>query len=918
PEAYHDRIISVLEQDTAGRLVHPLLALLDQPLRASAYSAIESAFEIETDLTAILTHPLVEQLPAALNTLAIKGDDGALQKAIGDFFNEAPAREQLKSFFDGFAAADAWQEIKDLYGLTRLGDNLQLYLYLCDLRFGGSLYPVIYLPVTVTQREQSTEFHLELDSHLYVNKRAVDYAAQEVELPPPHCTMYGVDDRIVYLEPGASPVGQIDKILAKLQSLFDLDRRLTLTEQVGMAQSSRVRLSTAAYFAIFDRSDEALLNDYEALLTELNSGQPEVGALFEKIVHGLLIDEPVDASHEIRQLWDNMPIPDRLLTESPIPLNEEQRKILAALNNPKVNYVAVQGPPGTGKSHTITAIAFEAILSGKTVLILSDKTEALDVVEDKLTTVINRVRPDAKFRNPILRLGRTAGTYAKLLSHAAIGAIEDQLHAARAKQKELDENIHGIKERLAENIGGTIEQLTSIKLADIEAFQKLEAAVGRHVPELVAAIEKGPRPDLKEQLDGARAWRKTPQADAAVAFLENANPTTAGAAIRLMRKASLGSDLSLLAEHRNACSLFRTLRPSDARTLQQFVLRYDALRMPLFGYLFRRGKVRALNAEVGQTLEVVNFIDLHQHLKDLRLLCELVPKAEAVMRAHGAAEDEFAELYEEIIHYNRPYPDYAPLLQLIRGLGKAVAQWELPGMASWTIGKDGRFVHVGEFVGFCMLVASLIELWRALTAHEAQVPVFDLVAERDELEQLCAAKMTFVMDDRFLNFVKQSAATATTLNTVIRTRQKFPTDTFERLRDAFPCIIAGIREFAEYIPLQQDIFDLVVIDEASQVSVAQAFPALLRAKKAVVLGDKQQFSNVKSAYASNERNTAYVSDIKDYFRRSISSRAELLVRASQFDVKKSILEFFELIRNFDIMLRKHFRGYQELISFSSE
>ncbi|MEI9966043.1 MAG: AAA domain-containing protein [Caulobacteraceae bacterium] len=42
-----------------------------------------------------------------------------------------------------------------------------------------------------------------------------------------------------------------------------------------------------------------------------------------------------------------------------------------------------------------------------------------------------------------------------------------------------------------------------------------------------------------------------------------------------------------------------------------------------------------------------------------------------------------------------------------------------------------------------------------------------------------------------------------------------------------------------------DLFDVIVIDEASQVSVAQAFPALLRAKKVVVLGDSKQFSNTK-------------------------------------------------------------------------
>ena len=38
------------------------------------------------------------------------------------------------------------------------------------------------------------------------------------------------------------------------------------------------------------------------------------------------------------------------------------------------------------------------------------------------------------------------------------------------------------------------------------------------------------------------------------------------------------------------------------------------------------------------------------------------------------------------------------------------------------------------------------------------------------------------------------------------------------------------KDYAEYIPLEPEIFDLVIIDEASQVSIAQAFPALLRAK----------------------------------------------------------------------------------------
>ena len=67
----------------------------------------------------------------------------------------------------------------------------------------------------------------------------------------------------------------------------------------------------------------------------------------------------------------------------------------------------------------------------------------------------------------------------------------------------------------------------------------------------------------------------------------------------------------------------------------------------------------------------------------------------------------------------------------------------------------------------------------------------------------------------------------------------FPIDKFADIQQAFPCIIAGLRDYAEFIPLEREIFDLVIIDEASQVSIAQALPAIIRAKKVLVLGDRQ-------------------------------------------------------------------------------
>lgn len=63
-------------------------------------------------------------------------------------------------------------------------------------------------------------------------------------------------------------------------------------------------------------------------------------------------------------------------------LDGAQEAALAAL--PREDGLVVQGPPGTGKSQLITAMIASAAASGKTVLMVSEKKTALDVVRSRL------------------------------------------------------------------------------------------------------------------------------------------------------------------------------------------------------------------------------------------------------------------------------------------------------------------------------------------------------------------------------------------------------------------------------------------------------------------------------------------------------------------------------------------------------
>ncbi len=63
-------------------------------------------------------------------------------------------------------------------------------------------------------------------------------------------------------------------------------------------------------------------------------------------------------------------------------LNSAQENVITAVN--KEDELVVQGPPGTGKSQVITGLITSAINNGKTVLMVSEKKTALDVVYSRL------------------------------------------------------------------------------------------------------------------------------------------------------------------------------------------------------------------------------------------------------------------------------------------------------------------------------------------------------------------------------------------------------------------------------------------------------------------------------------------------------------------------------------------------------
>jgi very-short-patch-repair endonuclease len=332
-----------------------------------------------------------------------------------------------------------------------------------------------------------------------------------------------------------------------------------------------------------------------------------------------------------------------------------------------------------------------------------------------------------------------------------------------------------------------------------------------------------------------------------------------------------------------------------------------------------RGRAQSIR-NWGRQLPCRSALEAHRKIGALVRAAGVLSSLRVSFDKAGIAAEHHHWAYQQVIDKVAPLADRAPeMLNSVARLQAVLARdpefaaglgigTDDLGWVAAAAAEDSLLARLGDFAAD----------YRRIGERFGALPEFDYVGEKSRLESLHTQRLAHTIDERVVDFANEHKNLARALRDIIRKRQRFPREAFEHLKKAFPCMIAGIRDYAEYVPLEQGLFDLVIIDEASQVSIAQAFPAFVRAKQLVVLGDRRQFSNVKTANASREINAKYAHEIIENFRRGTAPDADTMNRLRMFNIKVSVLEFIERISNYNALLKKHFRGYPELISFSSK
>ena len=128
----------------------------------------------------------------------------------------------------------------------------------------------------------------------------------------------------------------------------------------------------------------------------------------------------------------------------------------------------------------------------------------------------------------------------------------------------------------------------------------------------------------------------------------------------------------------------------------------------------------------------------------------------------------------------------------------------------------------------------------------------------------------------------------------------------ELANGAIPCWIMPHYRICESLPASLGCFDLVIIDEASQSDLT-ALPAILRAKKILVVGDDQQVSP-EGVGLEEEK-------IRNLMTRFLSG--QVAIYRPQMTPDRSIYDLFKVVFSKSaVMLREHFRCAGPIIEYS--
>jgi superfamily I DNA and/or RNA helicase/very-short-patch-repair endonuclease len=538
-------------------------------------------------------------------------------------------------------------------------------------------------------------------------------------------------------------------------------------------------------------------------------------------------------------------------------LNSAQENVITAVN--KGDELVVQGPPGTGKSQVITGLITSAVNNGKTVLMVSEKKTALDVVYSRLGNL-------SRYCLMIDDVGNKEQFYQQL------GQMLDVTHPRSGSDiRPISESIDSDVSVLS-NIADTVYSpgefgIEPYKLYSMEKWLDLEDKIQL---EEYKQIRSNVTPNmLSVKYDQIKELNRKFNDRVMISnFTEYCTCVDEVPWFSLMK-----TDLSEYSIGEMKADLMNIEKEMVEWRSKGFLSR-----------MFSKGKVtreatsltdkyfKNYNEHTIQTVmddpgKMVNSLDRYEVYSSRATVYDRLSETERiygrdVLKLSKATNSKYEESNNRILKFIMN--DH---LQRFDAGNKAVLQ------------------EIQDFDSIVSDMDRKIQEKKKLT--------------RDRVEEILQENLLYISESKRRGDIVR----------IIENKRKWSLNKFIN-RYSFE-LFKGVKIWlltpevvSEIMPLEMGLFDLLIFDEASQMYVEKGIPSIYRAKKVVIAGDHKQLRPSNLGAGRVEYGTDEDYEDEDYEESAVLEEESLLDLArSRYD---------------NILLNFHYRSkYEELIAFSN-
>ena len=614
----------------------------------------------------------------------------------------------------------------------------------------------------------------------------------------------------------------------------------------------------------FDVHSNAIARDFESIIENEN-----INKLLDNLLSGINNDR-LDYSFGGYE-YDERKQEEKELNENDITyinsLNTSQEKVLKRIE--EVDALVVEGPPGTGKSQMITSLITDSIIKNRSVLLVSEKKAALDVVYSRLgilsdkAIIVDDINNKQSFYEKLVKILKQSDQKKYHLSD--IKTISDEIESYITNLKMISSKMYSNN-----NFGLPVyKSYKSRRLFDLENDQVIQ---------LFDYLEEVAKINFSDIL--------FQDLDDLYNFLKRGNYST---------------QLIFLLEKFLEYDWLHNLRTNISEIdINRFKREYKN----------SIDKIKDVETKGFLQRSIIKLIEMNKINQSLKVIFNKVPKKNIltdnlqhernILIESLDSEDKLLNAYNIFQSLRENEKNYIEIVEVL------AKEFNL------------SVEDANEYLFNYFLIKEVIHFEKNNSQVLSFISSFDgtinriknLMIEKQEITKMYLYSL---LDDKIKKEILWSK-NAADITSRIQSRRKWGINKFiktyqQELFNGIKIWMMTPEVVSEILPDKIGLIDLVIFDEASQMYIERGVPAIYRAKKVVVAGDSKQLK--PSSLGSGRLDYYEELEMTEGNIDNVQDSIEALEEESLLDVAK--IKYYP-----PTSLDFHYRSkYMELINFSN-